>query len=143
MRGAHGARARYLLVPDPRVTPYTRKAGILPHRGMVYLRNHLAVAIPARPFRHLPVPLGDLNRLVKIPGREGVRMEVAVHCLGHVFHREVVGGVAVVTRGDLPVAGLQPAVILLVHHVAVGARLRVVREIRTPARVDESEGSNT
>jgi hypothetical protein len=45
--------------------------------------------------------------------------------------------VAVVAYRYLPVARLDPAVVLLVHDVAVGAGTGVVREIRRPASVDE------
>ena len=80
---------------------------------------------------------------MEIAGREGVGMPEAVIGLRPVFANEVVGRVAIVAGGYRTVTGLQPGIIIILHDVAVRTRLRVVREIRPTAGVDEGIAANS
>src|SRR5262245_52644546 len=64
-------------------------------------------------------------------------MPEAVRSLGGVFAEEARGRVAVVARGDGAMARFQPAVILLAHDVAIGARCGIIGQVRPALRVDE------
>src|ERR1044072_3594043 len=104
--------------------------------------RHVLVAGAARALRHLVVVFVDANRLVERARREVERMPEAVARFGVVLAHKVVRRVAVVAGGDGAVRGLDPAVELLAHDVAVGARLRGVRQVRVAARVDEGEAAD-
>src|SRR5262249_44610734 len=71
----------------------------------------------------------DLNRFVGDGSSEIERMAEGVRSLRRVLAEEVRGRVAVVAGGDGVVRRLQPAVVLLVHYVAVGARRGVVHQV--------------
>ena len=73
----------------------------------------------------------------KRPRRERERVPEPVEGLRRVLAEEVVRRVAVVADGHGVMARLQPPVVLLVHHVAVGARGRIVRQVRAASGVDE------
>jgi hypothetical protein len=102
-----------------------------------YRFDHLLVAVTARLFRHVAVALGYLYRLMETARGEIIRMPETVRGLCVIFPDEVVRRVAVVAGGDGVMARFLPAVILLVHHVAVGARARIVAQIRVPFSVNK------
>src|SRR6185436_16451734 len=64
-------------VPDVAVAPDTRQRFLL---AVIDLVHDVLVAVPARPFRHAAVVLGDLNRLVKLAGGELERVIETVAC---------------------------------------------------------------
>src|SRR5215475_6672093 len=84
------------------------------------------------------VALADPYWLVKCLGGEIERMPEAIRSLRRVLAEEIRGRVVVVAGGDGPVRRLQPAVVLLVHDMAVGARGRVIRQVRRALRVNKS-----
>src|SRR5262245_10055591 len=64
-------------------------------------------------------------------------MPEAVRGLRRVLAEEIRGRVTVVAGGDGVVRRLQPAVVLLAHDMTVGARSRIVGQIRRSLRVNE------
>ena len=73
-----------------------------------------------------------LNGLVEVLEREAFAVPIAVFGFGVVFAEEVLRSVAVVATGDCMMRALKPAIVLLVHYVAVNASIRVVGKIGQP-----------
>lgn len=107
-----------------------------------YRFDHLLMTITARCFGHLAIAFGYLDRFVKGVRSEIVGVPKPVGSLGVILAEKVVRRMAIVTCCDSLMARFGPAVILLVHHVAIGARLRVIAEIRSTFRVPESINTN-
>src|SRR5688500_2236607 len=100
------------------------------------------MAVPAGRLGDGPVARGDLDGLRESAGRERERMPEAVERLRRVLGGEAGRRVAVVARGDLAMAGLGPAVVLLAHDVAVHARARIVGQVGGALRVHERVGAD-
>src|SRR5687768_13629383 len=104
--------------------------------------GHLAVTFAARTLGDVVIPARDAQR-IRIPSRceiEGV--PEAVLRLGEVFRDEPGRRVTVVANGDGSVARARPRVEMILHHMAVGARARIVGEIRVALCVDERVGAD-
>lgn len=99
------------------------------------------MAVATRPFGNTTVPFGDAYRLREVAGSKGIRVEEAVYHLGCVLAYKIVGRVAVVAHCDISVAGLHPAVVLLIHNVAVLAGKRVIGKVRCATGVDKGKGA--
>jgi hypothetical protein len=97
------------------------------------------VTVAARILGDACVPRGDAYRFGKGAGREIERMPEAVQRFCPVLTEDVMRRVTVVAHGNGAMARLQPGAVLLLHDMAVGARLRIVGEIRGAACVDERE----
>lgn len=95
------------------------------------------MAAAARLFGDACVALADLNRLVKSAERKIIRMPEAVRSFGVIFPDNVGRRVTIVTRRDVLVARLDPAVILVVHNVAVRARRGIIAEVGITLGVNE------
>ncbi len=89
-------------------------------------------------FRDAQAPILDLNRFVKLARGKGERMKESVLCLGEIFCQKAMRGMAIIAGGDGPMAGLCPGVEVILHDVTVGARPRIVAQIRRTLRVCES-----
>src|SRR5215207_6245179 len=130
------------VVPDVAVAARARELAAHPAVPALDGLHDRFVAGAARALRNFVVELVDADRLVEAAGREVERVPEAVARLGVVLAQQVVRRVAVVAAGDRAVRGLDPAVELLAHDVTVGARLRVVGQVRVAARVDEGEAAD-
>lgn len=108
---------------------------------VVYLRYEICVTVAARPFGNATVPFRDAYRLREIPGGKGIRVEESVYHLGRVLPYKIVGRMAVVAHRYVSVARLDPAVVLLIHNVAVLAGERIIGKIRCAACVDKCESA--
>jgi hypothetical protein len=82
----------------------------------------------------LQVAFLDLDRFAR---GEVERMPEAVRGIRRVLAEEIRWRVAVVAGGYGAVRRLQPAVLLLVHNVAVGARRVIVHQVRRAFGVNE------
>src|SRR6185295_4617171 len=98
------------------------------------------VATPAGRLRDRAAKGGGPDRLREAAVGEVIRVHDAVPGLGPVLADQVVRHVAVVADGHRVVASLQPAVVLLVHDMAVRAGPGVVGEVRPAFRVPERVG---
>ena len=90
----------------------------------INLMNHLRVAISARLFHLLSIPIGHLDRFVEITSCERIRMQKAIY--GLAFEFSVNGGwigVAVVALRYCVVTRLEPRIVVLLHDMTVGAYL--------------------
>ncbi len=95
------------------------------------------MAEAARFFGHLAVSLGYLDRLVERVGSEIIRMPKTVGGLCVVFADEIMRRVAIVAGRDRMMARLLPAVVLLIHYVAVGTRRWIIAQVGITLRVNE------
>lgn len=111
--------------------------------GSVDAARQICVALQAGSIGNPVVSVRDLNPVGEALGCERPRMEEAVQRFRRILGKESCGGVAVVTDGPFPVARPQPAVVLFVHHVAVGARRWIVGEIGSTLRIAEGEHSHS
>ena len=91
----------------------------------------------ARLFCYTLVMTGNLNRLVKTAEREIIRMPKTVRGFGVVFPQNIGRRMTIVAGRRRVMTRFLPAVVLLLHNVAVGARHRVVAHIRIAFRIDE------
>lgn len=103
---------------------------ILPLMIEVDFVHNLLMTIPAGFFRNAVIPFGDLNRFMKITCGKRPGMVETIECLGEVFINQRVRGVAIIAGGDVLMAGLHPAVILLIHDMTIGAGGRIVSQVR-------------
>lgn len=87
------------------------------------------------------VPILDHDGLVKILERKPLRVMPSVVCLGDELRNESVRQMAVDAASGSVVTGLGPRIVLLVHDVAVGARLGLGRKIRKAFCIVEGEES--
>jgi hypothetical protein len=110
--------------------------------GNRYRMDHRLMARTAGLFGDLPVSLCYLNGFVKAAESEIVGMPKAVPRLCRVFPDHVGRRVTVVAGGDGLVARLLPAVVLVVHYVAVGTRSRVVAKIGSSLPVPKCKQTN-
>lgn len=100
--------------------------------------DDVLVAMPASVFGHAPVPRLDAQWIGILARRESEGMPETVVRFDGVFADEIMWRVAIVAGGDVPVARLQPRVVMILHHMAIRARLRIVPQIRIPLGVNES-----
>lgn len=113
------------------------------HVVAFFLRQHVvnkvAVAVQARILRHQAIARLDLYGLVKLPRRKRQRMQKAVVGFREPLAQEIVGHMAVVACGDAMVTGMRPRIQMPLHHVAVGTRCWIVRQVRGATTVVERE----
>ena len=83
------------------------------------------------------VSFGDLNGVGIIAGGEIERVPETVLRLGGILAHKIRRGVTIVAGRHTPMARLDPAIVLLLHDVAIHARLGIVGEIRRALGVDE------
>lgn len=76
--------------------------------------------------------LFHLNGFVEVLKREAFAVAIAVLGFGVVFAEEVLRSVAVIAGGDCMMRAFEPAIVLLVHYVAVDAGIGVVGKIGQP-----------
>src|SRR5262245_42815254 len=100
------------------------------------------VAPHAVPLDDRPVGGGDLDRLLEVLEREGRGVPEAVVGLGDPLAEARRGEMALHARRGVAVAALEPAVVLVVHDVAVHARPRIGGQVREPLGVHEGEGAD-
>jgi len=103
--------------------------------------NKVVMAVQTRVLCNTPVAFFDLDRFVEVTRRECEGMEEAVVGFGQPLSTEVVREMTVVAGRDAVVARLGPSVVVGLHDMAVGARCRVVFEVRGALAVPESKGT--
>ena len=103
--------------------------GFAMHVAGVDVLGDGGVTIPASRFCHLPVKVRDLNNVWILPGGEMKRMKEPIAGFHRIFSDHIVGRVAVIARGCRTMAGFNPAAVLIIHHVAVGAGAGLVLQI--------------
>ena len=79
--------------------------------------------------QHFFVVRTNADGLGKILQGEAFGMPKSVFCFGNIFREKPSGRMALITGGHCVMAGLLPAIVLLVHDVAVHANLGVFGKI--------------
>ena len=88
--------------------------------------NDVAVTSAAGVFCYRAAGTADLDVVRKDSGGEIKRMKEAVAGFYGVFAGKVMWSVAIIAGGSVLVASLDPAIVLRVHHMAVGTGLRII-----------------
>jgi hypothetical protein len=101
--------------------------------------NQFSVTRQAGALHDLPTLFCDLDRLVKILECKIVGMPEAILDFCRPLADKLVRHVTVGATGDVMMSGFDPAVVLRVHDMTVGARLWIGREIGRAMRVIERE----
>lgn len=92
----------------------------------IHFLNDFAVTITACALGHLTVPWSDLNVVGEEPGGKSIGMMHAIHRFYPVFSKKIMGSMAVITDGNSLVTGFNPTVVVLLHHMAIGACFRII-----------------
>jgi hypothetical protein len=92
--------------------------------------DDFSMTVTAGLFSDLAAVWLDLNVVFIAAGGEEKGMPEAVGCLGCILPDEICRGVAVIAGGNASMRRFKPPVVLFAHDVAVGARRRVVGQIR-------------
>jgi len=104
-----------------------------------HLVDEFGVALQARILRHASIPGLDLNRVVVVIECKGQGMKEPVVGLGRPFSDEVVGQMAIVADGNTLMRRFLPRIEMILHDMAIGARLRVIAEVAGALSVTERE----
>ena len=86
-----------------------------------------------------PIPLLDLDRLVKILQCERQRVIEAVVRFGKQRAQMIVRKMAVVADRHMAMSRVLPRVIVALHHVTIRARCRLAAEVTPALAIAESE----
>lgn len=111
--------------------------------GGIDTARQIRVAFQTCSIGHPVVAGRDLDSVRESLCRERPGMEEPIQCFCRVLGKESGWSVAIVADRPLAVARPQPPVILLVHHMTVGASAGVVGEIGTTLRIAEGENANS
>ena len=116
---------------------------ILPIRMPAFDRVHsFLMAFPASLFGYCLSVIRDADVVFEPAGREVIGMPESVAGFGRVLGDKLRRRVAIVADGDVAMAGLEPGAVLVLHHMTIGAGLRVISEIRITASVDKGVGAD-
>ena len=105
--------------------------------------NNFAVAFAARAFRYSVIARFDAQWVGVFAGCERERMPESVLGFRRILRNETRWCVAIVARCHRPVARFNPRVVMLLHDVAIRARLRIVGEIGAAFGVDKRVTSHS
>lgn len=104
-----------------------------------HLMHDIGMAIDAGILRYSAVARLDLNRFVEVFKGERQRMEETIVGLRNPLAQKIVGQVTVVTDRHMPMARVLPRVVMIVHHVAIGARLGIIAQVACALAVTKRE----
>ncbi len=107
--------------------------------GGQHLMHEIPMAIQASVLSHSAISRFNLDRFVEISERERQGVKEAVIRLRDPFSGEVVGEMAVVTDGHVPVAAVLPGIIVRVHDVAVHAGFWIAAKVAGALAVPKRE----
>jgi hypothetical protein len=88
--------------------------------------HDVAMAAAAGVLGYVAAGVGDFNVVRKISGSEIKRMKEAIAGFDRIFAREVVRCMAVIASSGVLVTSFNPAIVLRIHHMAVGTGLWIV-----------------
>lgn len=105
--------------------------------------HEFRMAIETRLLRHSAISRLDLDRFVVIFERKGQRMKESIVGLRHPFADRVVRKVTVVADRNVLMTRLLPRIEVVLHHVTVGARPRIVAQVAGSLAVPKGERPQT
>lgn len=91
--------------------------------------NEFTVAGDTGALSNSLVTIFDVNWVFEIPHRKGQRVEESVVSLRDPLAHGVVRQMAIVADGNMVVAGMLPRIKMVLHDVAIDARLRIITQI--------------
>lgn len=97
------------------------------------------MAIEASTLCHAPISRFNLDGLVKVFECERQRMTKTVVCLGKPMANKIVRQMAIVAGSDVPMAGVLPGIVIVLHNMAVYACFWVAAQIAGPLAVSKSK----
>jgi hypothetical protein len=97
------------------------------------------VTIAACFFGYLMIARRDAQRIREAARGKVERVPEPVTRFHHVFANQIVGSMAIIAYRNRAVGRFTPRIQMIAHDVTVAARVRIVRQIRCAARVNESE----
>lgn len=95
------------------------------------------MAFPARSLGNLAIVRLDPQRIWKFAGSKSKRMPESIRSIGCVLCHKAGRRVAIVANRDGAMARLDPAAVMLAHHVTIRARRRIVGQIRATFSVNK------
>jgi hypothetical protein len=101
--------------------------------------NEVTVAVQACFLQNVRIMRLDENGFVKILEREAFGVVITVDSLGHELLDQRMRKVAIRAGGNDVMTRFHPRIVLVVHHMAVRACLRIGREIGKTFGVNERE----
>jgi hypothetical protein len=102
-----------------------------------YTGNDLFVALQTGLFGDAEVSIRNADLVGEVMCCKRQRMKKSVDCFGGIFTYKSGRGVAIVAYGYFPVAAFHPALILILHDMAVRASGSIVRHVGRSLRVTE------
>lgn len=113
--------------------------GVRLGRAMTFdARHDVRVTFAAGVFGNPAVAFCDLDVIGIVAGGEIERMPETVLRLGRILADEIRRRMTVIACRHAAMAGIDPAIVLLLHDVAIHARLGIVREVGRALGIDES-----
>jgi hypothetical protein len=107
--------------------------------GGHHLMDGGGVAIETGVLRYAAISGLNMNWFMEILQRERQGMEKAIVGLRNQFAEFVVGQMAVVTNGDMPVARVLPGIVMSLHHMAIRAGFWFAAQVACALAVAERE----
>ena len=94
-------------------------------------------------LRHAFAARLHANGIVKMARSKGERMKKTVIRFGEILSEHAGWRVAIVAGCDGTMAGFDPTIEMVLHDVAIGARSRIVAQVRRAFCIDESVSAET
>lgn len=105
--------------------------------------NKILVTMDTCTLSNSLVPRLDLNGIVIILEGKCHGMEKSVVTLRHPLSDEIMRQVAIVTRSNVVMTAFLPSVEVILHHMAVNTRIRVIAEVAGTLAIAECECPQT
>lgn len=134
--------ARLVHVSDRTMATHAGNAFIAFCRMRRNSLRQIGMAFHAGLFSDFQIAFADLNRFVKSASGEIKRMPESVGSLGQVFANSARRRVAIVASRHRAMRRLHPSIVLFVHHMAIGAGLRIVGQIGITFGVNKGVNTN-
>lgn len=107
------------------------------------IMHDILMTFAARVLRHALAARLHANGIVKMARSEGKRMEKTVIGFSEILSEHVGRRVTIVASRDGTMATLDPAIEMVLHDVTIGARSRIVAQVRRTFCIDESVSAET
>ncbi len=101
------------------------------------IANHGGMALQAIMLQVIQIGLSDSNGLREILKRECLGMIISIARFHYIFFDQWVRHMAIIAGGGVVMAGLDPGIIILLHHMAVGACTGIIAEIGIALGINE------
>jgi hypothetical protein len=111
--------------------------------GMFRSLKDFLVATNTLIFNYFFIEIFYPNRIKIIPGGKGIGMQKTIDSFGAPFSKEILRGVAIITRSRLVMGCLYPTLVVIIHNMAIDTGIRIIEKIGISFGVVKSEGPYT